>query len=721
MLFDGIPIASGFEGTIDLNEIATEQVAGIKVLKSAPSVIYGTNGMGGVIDILPRNGTDASLLAGEFEVGTDNRLLARASSGAGNGNLSYLLSLSHDRAEDYALSDDYRGELNQPPGDRVNSDYRRDSVFLSLDAQQTPAGHLSLFYNLSDAEKGLPPTAGVEDPDYQRLTRSRRQTVGVSDRLSSIPLAVKAYYNSYDSDLTTYTDGTYTMVDDVEKTQDYSYGVKLYSTRQMHPNNTIVLHAAGQSDVFEGEGQLEDGNRAEITTWTAAVEDQFLITKTLSLAAGGSTTCSTRRCSIDPALHSTRRGLLVTTDRLALTCSPRSARAFRSFASCTGAGTATRISTRNTAENYEIGFTFAHTSRYQSDVAVFHSDVDGLIERPDRRSTYENLPKVTIDGVEASTGGWVFDQLPTRLVHLRQGGRTCQTARAGSCAAGPEHTAQAEVRYRFPWQMVGSANGIYIAGLHDLDDNDVYVKLDSYFVANLKTSKVFNDTLSGDVAVTNLLDENYDNASAIHARAVPCASASTCSSEHARAALPSPQERGHARRVGVDPRRLADRGRIGAGRARLLRDAVRIHDAAWLEQSRWRLRRIRSPVAAVPREGTSRDDRRREPAGRRRADRRGRGPGCGTGRQDPRHPQCGRAARGASRPGSTGSGHRFHGRRSAAQQSNGTRDGPEFRYPQPRRPAAPVGQAADHHRRARCGVGQFLHRAGRRLAHRAEL
>ncbi len=513
VLFDGIPIASGFEGTIDLNEIATEQVAGIKVLKSAPSVIYGTNGMGGVIDILPRNGTDASLLAGEFEVGTDNRLLARASSGAGNGNLSYLLSLSHDRAEDYALSDDYRGELNQPPGDRVNSDYRRDSVFLSLDAQETAAGHLSLFYNLSDAEKGLPPTAGVEDPDYQRLTRSRRQTVGVSDRLSSIPLAVKAYYNSYDSDLTTYTDGTYTLVDDVEKTQDYSYGVKLYSTLQTHPNNTIVLHAAGQSDVFEGEGQLEDGNRAEITTWTAAVEDQFLITKTLSLAAGGiynlfdQTLLNRSSSAFNPQLAVAWQ----TTDRLALHASAAQRTRFPKLRELYRRRYGNPDLDPQTAENYEIGFTFAHTSRYQSDVAVFHSDVDGLIERPDRRSTYQNLPKVTIDGVEASTGGWVSDQLYTRLSYTYvKADESLPDGKSRQLRSRPEHTAQAEVRYRFPWQIVGSANGIYIAGLHDLDDNDVYVKLDSYFVANLKASKVFNDTLSGYMAVTNLLDENYE-------------------------------------------------------------------------------------------------------------------------------------------------------------------------------------------------------------------
>lgn len=39
VLLDGIPIASGFERTIDLNEISVQGINSIDVIKSAPSVI----------------------------------------------------------------------------------------------------------------------------------------------------------------------------------------------------------------------------------------------------------------------------------------------------------------------------------------------------------------------------------------------------------------------------------------------------------------------------------------------------------------------------------------------------------------------------------------------------------------------------------------------------------------------------------------------------------
>jgi iron complex outermembrane receptor protein len=513
VLFDGIPIASGFEGTIDLNEIASEQVAAIKVLKSAPSVIYGTNGMGGVIDILPRTGTGASYLSGNAEVGSDDNLLLRASSGAGNDNLSYLLSVSHQEADNYSLSNDYNGELNQPAGDRLNSDFERDSLFLSLDGQRTPLGHTSFFYNLSDAEKGLPPTTGIDDPDYERLTRSTRQSIGLSNQFAAIPLAAKVYYNSYDSELTVYTDDTYSEIDEIQKADDYSYGAKLYSTVHTHENNALVLHGSGQTDVYKAEGELENGNKAELTTWTLAVEDQYWVTDTLSLAAGGiyNVFDQTRLNRSSSAFNPQIAIAWQATGELALHASAAQRTRFPKLRELYRRKYGNPDLEEQTANNYEVGLTYAHSPGYSSDIAFFYSDVSGLIERPDRTSLYQNLEPVTIKGVETSTGGWLTDSAYARLSYTYINAReSLPDGTSRQLRSRPEHTVQIDLRYRLPWQVLAAFNGIYISGLHDLDDDEVYTTLDSYFVANLKVSKDFTDRLAGYVAVSNLTDEDYE-------------------------------------------------------------------------------------------------------------------------------------------------------------------------------------------------------------------
>ena len=51
-----------------------------------------------------------------------------------------------------------------------------------------------------------------------------------------------------------------------------------------------------------------------------------------------------------------------------------------------------------TANNYEAGLTWSPMSHVQADFTIYHSDVDDLIERPDRRAPYTNLDRVTFKG-----------------------------------------------------------------------------------------------------------------------------------------------------------------------------------------------------------------------------------------------------------------------------------------------------------------------------------
>ncbi|HLF32183.1 MAG TPA: TonB-dependent receptor [Xanthomonadales bacterium] len=512
VLFNGIPVATGFEGTIDLNEIAVQRVATIKVLKSAPSVVYGTNGVGGVIDVVPESGVTESFLDGRLEFGSDDRAFVQASGGGGNGNLSYALSVQYQQADDYSLSDDYVPELNQPAGDRVNSDFERGSLFLQLDAQETPIGHTSLFLNMADADKGLAIETGVDDPAYERLTNSRRNTLGFSNDFVRIPLSLNLYYNAYDSELTAYTDDSFTEVDDIESAEDYALGGKLYSILETSGNNKLILTAGGQNDVFKGEGELEDGNKAELTTWTLAAEDEFWITEKLSLAAGGifvyfdQTLLDRSSNAFNPQLALAWQA----TPRLSLHASVAERTRFPKLRELYRRRFGNPDLEPQTAINYEAGVMFQHKVGWTSDFAVFHSDIDGLIERADRRALYTNFDTVKINGIEAATSYWISDAFLTRL------GYTYVDAEEDVPGGGsrqlrsrPKHTVVAELRYSFPHAVLVSFSGIYVSHLYDLDPEDTYTELSSYFVANIKASWAFSDRYEAYLSLSNLGDTDY--------------------------------------------------------------------------------------------------------------------------------------------------------------------------------------------------------------------
>ena len=73
----------------------------------------------------------------------------------------------------------------------------------------------------------------------------------------------------------------------------------------------------------------------------------------------------------------------------------------------------------------------------------------------------------------------------------------------------PKHTALAEFRYRFAYDILFSFNSIYVTGLYDLDPDDVYIQLPSYFVANLKVTVPFAAHYEAYLAVSNLFDADY--------------------------------------------------------------------------------------------------------------------------------------------------------------------------------------------------------------------
>jgi iron complex outermembrane receptor protein len=515
ILFDGIPMGDSLEGSVDLNEFALQRVASVKVMKSAPSVIYGANGVGGVIDVLPDLSVpDGAFLDGTLEFGTDSRRLFRAEGGKALDVVDLVASYQHQEAGDYSLAGDYQPQLNQPGGNRINSDYDRDSLVLHLSALHSPIGSASLFYNFAESESGLPLEAGEPEPDFERILLSRRQTLGFSDRLHSVPLAIKLHYNRFDSELGIYEDASFAAPAEIEVAVDTSFGGKVYSTIDTSESNTLVLMAGTQQDEYEAEGQLEGTNRAETLTYTLAIEDQYWLSQRASLAMGGIYTrfeqsqVGDTRSVFNPQVSAAWRvvaGLDLHVSVAERTRFPKLRELYRSRYGNPGLDP-------QTALNSEIGLTLTHRGGVTTDFSLYNSAVRDLIERPDRRSIYLNLDDVTFRGFEAASGGWIGDSDFLRLTWSYLDA-TEDVPGGGSrqLRSRPEHTVTAEYRRRLGHGIELAFNGIYVRGLYDLDADDNYTAIPAYFVADAKFSMQIAPWGSAYVAIANALDEDYEH------------------------------------------------------------------------------------------------------------------------------------------------------------------------------------------------------------------
>lgn len=83
LLLNGIPFNSTFDGQFDPSIIPVENIAKIKVSYGTHSVLYGQGGLGGVINVITKKGTEGLQGSAKLETGQRNRNLGSCRGGRG--------------------------------------------------------------------------------------------------------------------------------------------------------------------------------------------------------------------------------------------------------------------------------------------------------------------------------------------------------------------------------------------------------------------------------------------------------------------------------------------------------------------------------------------------------------------------------------------------------------------------------------------------------------
>ncbi len=146
VLLDGVPLAPGSNGEVDLGTFSTVGVRRIEVVEGGGSTLYGTSAIGGVINIItgvPR-GTYLEAATGSY----GERDL-RASAGVGGFGVSFERHLARN---DYA----YPALDGQPAGVRQNADAEQSAGSLSYDTSLGARWSLHARAGASSLSLGVP-------------------------------------------------------------------------------------------------------------------------------------------------------------------------------------------------------------------------------------------------------------------------------------------------------------------------------------------------------------------------------------------------------------------------------------------------------------------------------------------------------------------------------------------------------------------------------------
>jgi len=142
ILIDGVPVNKSDGGTVNWNLLDPDMVERIEVVKGPASSVYGSNAMGGAINIITREPSDGFNGSVKLGYGTYNTL-------SGRMNLSQKRQLKDDKSIYWILNGMYRqsdGYITQSDADRAASSYIVPSDLMEY------SGELKLGYGLGRNE-----------------------------------------------------------------------------------------------------------------------------------------------------------------------------------------------------------------------------------------------------------------------------------------------------------------------------------------------------------------------------------------------------------------------------------------------------------------------------------------------------------------------------------------------------------------------------------------
>jgi len=283
LMYDGIPIAEPYFNSFDLKTFSASGLESIKVIKGAGSVLYGSNTLGGVINLVTLRPTKPFLsLTGDFS-GDNTYYLSGTAAYAADG-FSTLVNASWDQSDGYKWNNDGQREL------REGSDYDRKNFTGKLyfyPARKSEIMAEVIYYN---AEYGIPPAMEYYRSRYWRFKdwdRLQLNLGSVSPIFENGTLKTRLYYINHFNVLDAYRTDTYDQLQWESTYKNRSYGASLIGQLPVFKNNELKfslnlswLRVRQQGDIGD---EWEEYNR---NVYSLGIEDHFNISSQWKLIAG---------------------------------------------------------------------------------------------------------------------------------------------------------------------------------------------------------------------------------------------------------------------------------------------------------------------------------------------------------------------------------------------------------------------------------------------------
>ncbi|MFN7974227.1 MAG: TonB-dependent receptor [Acidobacteriota bacterium] len=168
VLLDGVPLTDPYFGGYDFASLSTEAVERIEIVRGPFSAIYGSDAIGGVVNIITRRGNEGFHLDAALEGGSDAYGRAQVGLGGGSDRLDYFVS----------------GSWRDGDGTFANDDFREGTGLADVGFELAKDMRIGFSGRVTDLDIGIPFNGTSPSPWRSSSTEERVYSVPFTHRVS---------------------------------------------------------------------------------------------------------------------------------------------------------------------------------------------------------------------------------------------------------------------------------------------------------------------------------------------------------------------------------------------------------------------------------------------------------------------------------------------------------------------------------------------------------
>lgn len=287
VLKDGIPINDPYGGAVEWNEIDLRDIERIEIVRGPGSALYGSNAMGGVINLVTRKPSKELKLSAEAGYGEMNTRLASARSSAGFGRFGYYISGSYLESKGYC---DIPKE--QKRDYHANKEVERYNFDSKVSYDIDDSSYLALSFSHYEQED----TGRYKIPGYKITNDNDRYGMNYHKEGNGWKFMVNGYKKEDNSSFTSpYYDRvqrSYNAISYISENDQETYGGSAQASFEFFRNHTVTVggdYKRGKIDRRD-DYKVSERNiivRGKQEYMSVFVQDEISVGEKLSVVMGG--------------------------------------------------------------------------------------------------------------------------------------------------------------------------------------------------------------------------------------------------------------------------------------------------------------------------------------------------------------------------------------------------------------------------------------------------